>query len=45
MADETEDTGPGRELSWSESLEARVEALEAKAGIKKADTAETKEDK
>jgi hypothetical protein len=49
MADETTpsvDTGPGRELSWAEGIEARVEALEEKAGLKKTDdTADTKEDK
>ena len=28
--DDEKDTGPGRELTWGEALEARVEALEAK---------------
>jgi hypothetical protein len=48
MADETtEAPGAERDLTWSENVEARLAALEDKAGLtKKADKADTdKEDK
>ena len=47
--DKTEDTGPGREQSWGENIEARLAALEAKVHKGKGDkadkAADTKEDK
>jgi hypothetical protein len=48
MADETPaaeapDTGPGRELTWGEGVEARLRAIEEKVGLADPETKEGKD--